>query len=856
MGFGKVCLFGGAAMALLSTSVAACAQDQQRRAYDLPAQDLGQALRSVVRTAGFQLIADAGALRGQRSRPLKGSFTVAEAVTRLLEGSGLSAEVSNRTVFVRGRSAPSPDAIVGAADDDSILVTGSRIRGARPASPIIVQSREEIESRGFTELGAFARSIPQNFSGGQNPGVVSSFQTGSENFNASSTMNLRGLGPDATLTLLNGHRLAHDATTQGIDISAIPLAAIERVDVVADGASALYGSDAVGGVANIVLRQDYSGFLTSVRVSGATDGGDMLHGASLVTGFRGQDNGLMVAGDYAKSTAIVAADRSYTQGLEPGMTLYPSQRQLSGIATFHQTLGPRFGLEIDGHVNQHKASTTIPFTASADVRQSGFISGTKVLSYSISPTLLMELPAAWRGELRVTRAGSDSDADVAIFAGGALFATNLVGYDNALWTGEVNAEGPLADLGGGAARLAVGGGFRSYSLDASIQQVTTTATRSILAYRDRQSVAYAFGEISLPFVGESNARPGLYRLSISGALRYERYKAMDGVTTPKLGLIYAPAEWLVFKGSWGRSFKAPTLSQRNQVPTGTLLPPSFFVPAPPTTRPILTLSGGNPDLGPERARTWTATAELSPWAGFSLGASYYNIAYRDRVVAPIFDIHQAFIGTLYQDLILFDPTASQVENAAQGLPLGVLNQTDGPFDPANVGAVVFGRVQNVASQKIHGIDLSGRYHVRAGDNDIRLSATASFLKSDQRLSANQPRLQMAGTLFRPPHWRWQGVASWRRGPLTVTAAASHIGGVEDRRTTTISKVAAFSAIDLGLHVEPDTGPFARFELQLFVSNLLNEKPAIIAAGPAQPPYDATNYPSIGRVLGITVTRPW
>src|SRR3546814_5220261 len=74
------------------------------------------------------------------------------------------------------------------------------------------------------------------------------------NLDSSSQLNLRGLGPDATLTLLNGHRLPYGGAFAGIDISAIPVAAVERLEIVPDGASAQYGSDAVAGVANKIGR--------------------------------------------------------------------------------------------------------------------------------------------------------------------------------------------------------------------------------------------------------------------------------------------------------------------------------------------------------------------------------------------------------------------------------------------------------------------------------------------------------------------------------------------------------------------------------------------------------------------------
>src|SRR3546814_493823 len=137
-----------------------------------------------------------------------------------------------------------------------------------PVSPVIVSTKGEIEGRGFNDLGAFARSLVQNYSGGQNPGIAASGQGGSENVTSSSALNLRGLGADATLTLFNGHRVAYDAISQGVDITAIPLAAIDRVEVVTDGSSALYGSDAVGGVANVILLKDYDGALLTGRLGG------------------------------------------------------------------------------------------------------------------------------------------------------------------------------------------------------------------------------------------------------------------------------------------------------------------------------------------------------------------------------------------------------------------------------------------------------------------------------------------------------------------------------------------------------------------------------------------------------------
>src|SRR5690606_28842377 len=93
----------------------------------------------------------------------------------------------------------------------AIVVTGSRIRGAAVAGDVITLGQEAIIAAGQVDLGEAIRSLPQNFSGGQNPGVGSGGGLINNNINSGSHANLRGIGPDATLTLLNGHRLPYDS---------------------------------------------------------------------------------------------------------------------------------------------------------------------------------------------------------------------------------------------------------------------------------------------------------------------------------------------------------------------------------------------------------------------------------------------------------------------------------------------------------------------------------------------------------------------------------------------------------------------------------------------------------------------
>ncbi len=158
-------------------------------------------------------------------------------------------------------------------DVPEIVITGSRIRGRAPAgSKVITIDREQIERTGRATVQDVIGDLPQNFGGG----ISEDTRGGPEadtNSAASTAINLRGLGAGATLVLVDGRRIA-PAGTEGrfTDLSNIPLSAVERIEVLPDGASSLYGSDAIAGVVNIILRKNYDGAESSARYGGTTDG--------------------------------------------------------------------------------------------------------------------------------------------------------------------------------------------------------------------------------------------------------------------------------------------------------------------------------------------------------------------------------------------------------------------------------------------------------------------------------------------------------------------------------------------------------------------------------------------------------
>lgn len=186
-------------------------------------------------------------------------------------------------------------------------VTGSRLRGGVSASPIFVLTREEIDRRGLRDIEDIVRYIPQNYSTMTAGG---SFDNQSPRFaQGLVTINLRGLGEGSTLVLVNGNRIAASPAEFGTftDISTIPFSAIERVEVLTDGASAIYGSDAVGGVVNFILRKDYRGAESTVRYENSSSGGHRKV-VEQTLGLNWDTGSILASANFSEEDAVLAAD--------------------------------------------------------------------------------------------------------------------------------------------------------------------------------------------------------------------------------------------------------------------------------------------------------------------------------------------------------------------------------------------------------------------------------------------------------------------------------------------------------------------------------------------------------------------
>lgn len=198
---------------------------------------------------------------------------------------------------------------------EKIQVTGSRLKGVdmEGANPVQIFDRDDLTSRGYSTLSDFLRDLPQASSAGtftENGGVA-----GNDGSPAGSAgVSLRGLGSSSTLVLVNGRRVAVDSFTNGFDsfvnVNSIPMSALERVEILTDGASSVYGSDAIAGVVNFILRQDVEGHEISASYGDDTaDSNFGRYNLTYVGGFNTANSNTTVVVDYFDRKALFNSDR-------------------------------------------------------------------------------------------------------------------------------------------------------------------------------------------------------------------------------------------------------------------------------------------------------------------------------------------------------------------------------------------------------------------------------------------------------------------------------------------------------------------------------------------------------------------
>lgn len=771
---------------------------------------------------------------------------------------GYSANAAAQTADVAAESGAPAESDT----DDEIVVTGTLVRGIAPAGTnVIGVTTADVKASGATTTAQLLQTIPQlgSFGNLQIPTTPQS----SGNTLTVNRPNLRNLpgntaaGGSTTLVLMDGHRIVGAGiTSTSPDPDVIPPGAIERVEIVPDGGSAVYGADAVAGVINFVTRSRFDG----VAVEGHYGIADNYHqlDANVTAGRDWETGSLYASYTYVQNDAIYGRDRDYVKrfpsanGLTslsctpgtvhigntyyalpftpgtavPGTanqcdasddaSLYPSQRRHSILAGLTQQLNNAIKIDIRAFYTHRKTTSDYgqfqandltvtsasPFFAAHRVgtETSQLLSfqfgGPEVWrqhlslsTWGITPTVTADLGSSWQLRVLGSYGESTTRNSVGGFSQAAL--TNAINaglfnpYDPAssdpatvgallnyhtyglgrqrLVNTRAVLDGDLVTLPGGAVKLAVGAEYSSEGwksrLGDSVPGAETTGSTAVTiggntivpaiaalpSYSLSRNVKSAFGELVIPIFGKDNATPGLEELTLSAAGRYDSYSDVGDTFNPRFGLTYKPFDGLKLRGSWGKSFNAPSLADAPKadittvfyvpaafgfLPTGSLLQSNGGpYPTPGANDYVYAVRGNSPNITPQKAKTLSLGADFQPGfiPGLTASVTYFRIDLKGVISLPAGASPQVTYRD-YPSQITINPTTQQLDAlaaSAQSQPFG-LPCHSAAINPCSVYAIVDLRKSNLGDLKLDGLDLNLNYKRDTSFGSIWLNANANY----------------------------------------------------------------------------------------------------------------------------------
>lgn len=887
----RAMLLGSVCAVLISNT--ALAQD---RSFNIPAGNLKDALEAFAQQAGIELVYKSTDVADRRTKGVAGSLDARKALALLLDGTSLTMKDRRGAILVSAAAStpsdfPAPDKAAEPADTtqekssdrttdedrkvERVVVTGTHIRGKHPkSSPLDIYTAKDIERTGATTTEQFIQRLPQNL--GTRTQVTPNATVA--NREAINGVDLRGLGVGTTLTLLNGRRFAMANFGQAADISLIPVSAIKRVEVLTDGASAIYGSDAIGGVVNFVLRDDFEGAETRISHGAVTDGG--LHQDTFTQTFGLQwtsGNGL-ISYDYLSALPLENRDRSYAAIAGPGY-LTPDDERHSVLATISQDVGERLVFNADFALSKRNVQNLV--TNLTNPSPAGHFDATNSADteqYFVNVGLEYELADSLNLSFLATYADADVDSlQVARFLNAPTIQT--AAYDTNYTALDFTAmlDGTLFELPAGAIRFSLGGGHLAEKYRGA-RAINSSLSGSDLG----RNTKYVFGELLVPVISQEQDVPLMQSLEFSVAARYTDYEdASDPAigrdfgdsVSPKVGLVWAPFADLSLRATYGESFRAPSLTQ--------LDPASMFNNLSGTSRiaglisTVLILRGPSTQLDPETAETFTAGFDFRPVSepSFHLNGTYFNIDYQNRIGQA-----NTAVGTvnpaLAPDAVYRATSAAQIEELLRAYPNTFNNTGISLGDIHDASLQLFarpdfwifdGRFRNLAISKLDGFDLGvgKRFEVDWGEIDLGIQLTRVFFY-DQQASASAPILSVVDTATRPVDLRGRFYASvgWRG--LDSTFNVNYVDDYTNPLPTGFQHVDSWTTVDWNTSYEFDNGEAALLRglrLRLSIQNLFDEDPpsvirnADVSLGnPAG--FDPANANPLGRFVVVGLSKQW
>ncbi|MBB3359392.1 MULTISPECIES: TonB-dependent receptor [unclassified Novosphingobium] len=688
----------------------------------------------------------------------------------------VSLGLSASSMALAAPQAPAPATDAPAADigtsGDAIIVTGTRESGRlarQSATPIDVVKADTLTATGQSNLVDSLRSVLPSFNA---PAV--GYDVGA----LARTFALRGLSPSQTLILVNGKRrhlsssiYADSDPSQGsnvVDLDMIPLAAVGRVEVLRDGAAAQYGSDAIAGVINVILKDDansggvsvqggkyYAGDGTSIQANAdkgvALKDGGVLH---LSAGYRYQDftnrsgdsGGVQPAKVQGMPrSVVVSGGYDYTRPLGETLDFYSfgtyawrkaraneNPRQPGWFSDAVDALYPQ-GFTPQETLNEHDFSVTGGIKSHGD--------------------WAVDLSSTYGRDTVKLRNISTINPDLLADTGNAQTDFNVGGFAASEWTSNLDVKHQF-DLGlAGPATFAFGAENRYETYEIRAGEPTSYYSGGPQAFPGfRPSDAANVHRNSVAGYADLTLRP-VKAWELSGALRWEHYNGVGSRLNGKLASRYDVTDRFALRGSVSTGFHAPTLAQQNY--SATTVTTGYASIQLPLGSPGANLLGA-PALKPETSTSASLGFVAEPVHGLSITVDAYRIDVKNRIIESAY---------LYGDL-------AQAAIAANGttIPAGL--------DPGNVSAVFF---TNGVDTRTQGVDMTASWMMPAGalgrirwdaglayvDTTIRRVHAAPAVLANAGLSLVDA-VQRTNLTTATPSWKASLAAAWSSGPLDLT----------------------------------------------------------------------------------------
>ena len=748
---------------------------------------------------------------------------------------------------------------------ERIEVTGSRIKRAdvEGPSPITVVERADIDVSGELSVADFLRNNVYNSAG--------SFRESSgSNTGSFASVSLRGLGSAYTLVLLDGRRMTTSGSTGGasVDMNIIPMAAVERIEILREGAAAVYGSDAIGGVINIITRRDYEGLAIGVGYASPTrDGRPDEQTAYIVTGASSDRGNITLSLDHATremmmNSAILRDPVPEDYWYPAGLSAFNSAANLfvPGVGLFGAPNCQSFELsELTGHANARCGFDHGQTSAneSSLQRDSLFVKGNYQLTDNLDfffrtiqsntnslgiyaaapvdtfPTIAADNPFNWYGAdgtlyYRFTPLGTRDSVrktqyrDVVAGVAGISDLFGGADWELAFSHGRATLNSINYNYGIGSTLQALidSGDYNPFDpTHPSVAAAAPLINHTVLAYTEQRTVAvdgnigfdlFELGGRPVGFVtgfeyrddrltfeldaqsvagnvfgsagsnsGGERASYGVYfeslvpileTLSLTLAGRYDSYNDVGSKFSPRVSLEFRPLDSLLFRATWGKGFRAPTLdnlygasgSSNNAITAIPAASPPHpggdeiacaaltqvrgaigdqtYQPYPTdpcsTTLQFRRLTGSNPNLAPEESENYGVGVVFSPTENFSIALDYYHVEIDNIIGTLPFGLHLRFAD---QGL----PGFEVVRGAAIIAPNGT--SMPGPVREYST------RIANSNFREVDGIDLEVSYRLLTDAlGTFNFRATASHqLNFDQSFLGAAAPTELAGSWGRP-----------------------------------------------------------------------------------------------------------